>query len=101
MSTVATAFPQQGFGATSRRDAWWLEPLATLIVFTAFVIYGNMAVFWPVLFGHPYFEIRKNAAGQIDWEHGVEVAPYLTPFYAPLIYDAQSHHAWIGAEHPS
>jgi len=101
MSTVATPFPQQGFGATSRRDAWWVEPLATLIVFTAFVIYGNMAVFWPMIFGHPYFEIRKNAEGKIDWVNGVEVAPYIAPFYAPLIYDAKSHHAWIGSERPS
>src|SRR5688572_24940174 len=100
MSTVTTAFPPDSLGATSRRDAWWAQPLVTLVVFTAFVIYGNMAVFWPMLFGHPYFEIRKNVQGQIDWVNGVPVAPYIAPFYAPLIYDTKSPHAWIQAERP-
>jgi hypothetical protein len=101
MATIATAFPPSSFGATSRRDLWWLEPLVTFVVFSGFVVYGNLAVFWPQLFGHPYFEIRKNETGEIDWEHGEAVAPYLAPFYSPLIYDARSHHAWIQAERPS
>src|SRR5262249_39372112 len=26
------------------------------------------------------------------------VAPYLSPFYSPLVYDPQSHHAWVKAD---
>ncbi|MFX9038760.1 hypothetical protein ABTN43_19155, partial [Acinetobacter baumannii] len=28
-------------------------------------------------------------------------APYLAPFHSPLLYDAQSHHAWFQAAKPS
>jgi hypothetical protein len=94
MAQATTTHPhQEGFGATARRDAWWLGPLLTIIGLSAFLIYGLIAG-WQ----NGYFEIRKNAQGQIDWEHGEAVAPYLAPFYSPLIYDAKSHHAWIHSD---
>jgi hypothetical protein len=96
MSQATLPIRTQGFGATQRRDAWWAEPLITLTVLMSFVIYGNLAVFWPFLFGKPYFEVRQNA----DFT-GREIAPYLTPFYAPLIFDSQSSHAWIQSDRPS
>src|SRR5262249_15037142 len=42
-----------------------------------------------------HFEIRRNPSGRIDWEHGRPVAPYLSPFFAPLLYDPISPHAWF------
>jgi hypothetical protein len=42
---------------------WWVQPAATVVVFTAFIIYG----IWAALQGHGYF------------------APYLSPFYSPPI----------------
>jgi hypothetical protein len=51
----------------SRRDLWWLQPVAVAIGFTLFVIYG----LWSSII----------AAGGDVWEHG----PYLSPFYSPLI----------------
>jgi hypothetical protein len=83
---------QDGFGVTARRDAWWAGPLATFLGLLAFVIYGNI-----VLFQGKYFEIRQDP---IHFQ-GPAVAPYLAPFYSPLIYDASSEHAWIHQSRPS
>ncbi len=82
---------EEHFGATERRDAWWAGPLATFLGLLAFVIYGNV-----VLFQGKYFEIRENR----DSFTGAEVAPYLAPFYSPLIYDEQSPHAFIHKAKP-
>jgi hypothetical protein len=92
MTRADIPLPQpRRFGETSRTDAWWLQPSVVFLGFLAFVIYGNV-----VLFQGRHFEIRQNAA---DFS-GPEVAPYLAPFYAPLIYDAHSSHAWIKKARP-
>jgi hypothetical protein len=87
---------QEGFGATQRRDAWWLGPLLTVLGLSAFLIYG----LW-VAWQDGYFEIRRNSlvGGDFFAENNMAIAPYLAPFYAPLIYDrsppsSQSEHAW-------
>jgi hypothetical protein len=49
---------------TLRRDRWWLPPLTTFIVFTAFVIYAT----WRAFSGHDYYS-----------------APYISPFYSPCL----------------
>lgn len=85
-----TRQPQEGFGATARRDAWWVGPVLTAIGLSAFLIYGTWAA-WQ----GSHFEIRQDFAGKIDWKGMREAAPYLSPFYSPLIYDPQSHHAII------
>jgi hypothetical protein len=60
---------RQGFGATSRRDAWWVGPTATGAVFGAFVLYSMFSAFlWYPLFGAPF-----------------ETHGYLSPFFSPLI----------------
>ncbi len=84
---------KEGFGATQRRDAWWFGPLLTFLGLTAFLVYGT----WAAWQGNGY-EIRKVRGGERFHEKGNHaVAPYLSPFYAPLIYDPNgtSHHAWI------
>jgi hypothetical protein len=51
---------------TLRTDRWWLYPLATFVVFTAFVIYATIRAFQ----GDHYY-----------------AAPYLSPFYSPCLGD--------------
>src|SRR5262245_12179384 len=85
--------PQDGFGVTARRDAWWVGPVLTAVGLSAFLIYGTWAA-WQ----SSHFEIRQKAPGQADWKYGYEAAPYLSPFYSPLIYDTRSTHAIIKAD---
>ena len=51
---------------TLRQDRWWVYPLTTLVVFTAFVIYAT----WRAFSGADYYS-----------------APYLSPFYSPCLGD--------------
>jgi hypothetical protein len=96
MAQVTLPVRQEGFGVTSRRDTWWLGPLLTLLGLLAFVIYANAIVF----FVPGYFEIRQNKA-EFFKQNNPAVAPYLAPFHSPLLYDAQSVHAWIHRDKPS
>ncbi|MGB6823577.1 MAG: hypothetical protein WBE21_15975, partial [Candidatus Acidiferrales bacterium] len=59
------------FGATQRRDFWWIQPLAVFIGLAAFAVYATLRAFQ----GHFY-----------EW------GPYLSPFYSPLI--DPEHHWW-------
>ncbi|MBI2682980.1 MAG: succinate dehydrogenase [Acidobacteriales bacterium] len=61
---------QGGFGATARRDAWWLEMLPTIILIGGFSIYATARA----------FEGAHYLAGS-----------YLSPFYSPLI---DPDHKW-------
>lgn len=92
MAQGNTLAAQAPFGTTSRKDNWWAGPLATFLGLSLFIVYATYAGM-----NGKYFEIRAHPA---DFS-GAEVAPYLSPFYAPLIYDASSPHAWIQAEKPS
>ena len=51
---------------TLRQDRWWLYPLVTFVIFTAFVIYAT----WRAFMGSDYHS-----------------APYLSPFYSPCLTD--------------
>ncbi len=87
------ATKQEGFGATQRRDAWWVGPSLTFLGICAFLIYGT----WAAYQGNGY-EIRKlRGADAFHAPENKPVAPYLSPFFSPLIYDpnGESHHAWI------
>jgi hypothetical protein len=105
MATVSTPPGQENhFGATARRDAWWLGPLLTFLGLLAFLIYANL-----IVFAVPgYFEIRRDKPGHFQTgrdevffnDNNPSVAPYLAPFSSPLLYDAHSHHAWIHAAKP-
>ena len=100
MSQVSTAFPREGFGATMRRDPWWLGPLATFLGLLAFLVYGTWAA-WQ----DGFFEIRKSSVEPdptkvkaFNAPDNPAVAPYLSPFYSPLIYDPHSEHAWFHSD---
>src|SRR5262249_31494481 len=94
MAQVSTApVQEERFGATDRRDNWWLGPTAILIGLLAFLVYGT----WAAWQGDGY-EIRQARGSEAFPSLGNKpVAPYLSPFYAPLIYDpnGESPHAWI------
>jgi hypothetical protein len=49
---------------TLRQDRWWLSPLVTFVVFTAFVVYAT----WRAFSGEHYY-----------------ASPYLSPFYSPCM----------------
>src|SRR5258706_3244465 len=53
-----------GFGATARRDAWWVELIPVVLVLGAFSVYAT----WRTFENNFY-----------------EFGPYLSPFYSPLI----------------
>jgi hypothetical protein len=67
--------------ATLRTDRWWAYPLATFVVFAAFVVYATFRAFQ----GSHYY-----------------AAPYLSPFYSPCLGDCvdgssdfgQPFHGW-------
>jgi hypothetical protein len=88
MAQASLLETRQGFGATARQDTWWLGPLTVFLGLSAFVVYATVRAFM----GN-YFEIRNPSQEA--------VAPYLSPFYSPLLFDAYSHHAWNQAAQPS
>jgi hypothetical protein len=49
---------------TLRTDRWWLSPLITFVVFTAFIIYAT----WRAFMGSDYYS-----------------SPYISPFYSPCL----------------
>jgi hypothetical protein len=59
--------------ATRRTDAWWVPPLVTAVVLSAFVVYATWAAF-------------VNADYYAD--------PYLSPFYSPCLAANCEHATW-------
>ena len=76
MAKTTTALRPRGFGKTQRKDAWWLGPSITFVVFTAFIVYSTWAAF-------------QNA----HYWYG----PYLSPFYSPELF-GDSPHSLFGAK---
>ena len=74
MASADASVKQRGFGATRRRDTWWVASLATFLGLSAFAVYATWAAFQ----GEHYY-----------W------GPYLSPFYAPELF-GPSPHAWFG-----
>jgi hypothetical protein len=80
MSQAPVSLPVvRNFGETSRRDSWWLQPTLVFLGLSAFIIYST----WAALQGNHYIQ-----------------GPYLSPFYAPLLFgtpgEAHSgYHAWF------
>jgi hypothetical protein len=64
----------RGLGVTSRRDAWWIQPLVVFLALSTFLVYSTWAA----------FQGRYYTYG-----------PYLSPFYSPEIF-GDSAHAWFG-----
>src|SRR5262245_54845858 len=70
---TTTLSTRRGFGATQRRDRWWIEPLLIFVGLGGFIVYATWAAFQ----GNHYY-----------W------GPYLSPFYSPEIF-GDSVHSWF------
>ncbi len=68
------ALGQHVFGETTRRDAWWIQPLLVFLGLSAFIVYSTWAAF--------------------QGEH-YSLGRYLSPFYSPEIF-GDSLHSWFG-----
>jgi hypothetical protein len=73
-----------GFGATERKDQWWIGPLATGLGFGAFIIYSTFRAFYN---------------GGYELGTGTETLPghsyMISPFYSPLIALPSWTPAWV------
>lgn len=78
MAEMAQAVAQPQTGLTSRRDAWWLQPIVVVVALLAFAIYATWAAFQ----GNHY-----------------RFGPYVSPFYSPELWG--SKWALFGAGKPS
>src|SRR5687767_3958442 len=73
--TALSLPPRAGFGETSRKDLWWVKPLAIFLGLSAFVVYST----WAALQGEHY-----------------HFGGYLSPMYSPELW-GESEHALFGA----
>lgn len=76
MPSIDVPVTPAGFAQTSRRDAWWVQPLLIILGFSAFIIYSTWAAFQ----GDHY-----------------RFGPYLSPFYSPELF-GDPVHAWFGGK---
>ncbi len=76
MGSYDVPLTKAGFGQTSRKDNWWLQPLLVFLGFSAFIVYSTWAAF-------------QNA----HYTFG----PYLSPMYSPEIF-GDSSHSWFGPQ---
>jgi hypothetical protein len=74
MPQIDVPLVQGRFGATSRPDAWWVQPLVVFLAFMAFIVYST----WAALQGDHY-----------------RYGSYLSPFYSPEL--VSSRPAWFPA----
>jgi hypothetical protein len=85
MATDAAVLREEQFGATHRRDAWWVQPLLMGAAFVVFIIYATFRAFW-------------NA--EYQYGHGTDVlsehAYFLSPFYSPLLALPDWVPKWLG-----
>src|SRR5476651_125077 len=88
MADTAALPKQLPFGATSRTDVWWVQPLAVFLGFSAFIVYSTWAAFQ----GEHYW-LAKDANG-VNYKYA---ANYLSPFYSPEIF-GPSPHAILGGK---
>ena len=74
MAQASWPLVERKFGQTTRRDFWWVQPLAVFLALSTFIVYATWAAF--------------------QGEH-YEFGPYLSPFYSPLLFGERPH-AWFG-----
>ena len=77
MPGLSLLLQSRSFGATSRVDRWWLQPLAIFFGLSSFIVYST----WSAIQGQHY------------WLPGTN---YVSPFYSPELF-GDSPHAWFGS----
>ena len=85
MAYADTLPKQRPFGATTRPDAWWVQPLVVFLGFAAFIVYSTWAAFHPLYHGNCAYWFGGNGAN------------YLSPFFSPEIF-GYSPHALLGGK---
>jgi len=68
MSSIDVPLTKRGFGVTSRKDNWWVEPLVVFLGYMSFVVYAT----WAGMAGNNYLYTGGGA-------------DYLSPMYSPLL----------------
>ncbi len=84
MASSVSIPKQLGFGATTRSDAWWMQPIAVFIGFTAFIVYSTWAAF------------QGTDITQCTYWFGGDGANYLSPFYSPALFGSAPHPGIFG-----
>jgi len=79
MASSVTIPKQLGFGQTTRSDAWWMQPLAVFLGFSAFIIYSTWAAIEGTATDHCYYWCNQNGAN------------YISPFFSPELFSASQH----------
>jgi hypothetical protein len=79
MAYADTLPKQRPFGATTRPDAWWLQPLVVFLGFSAFIVYSTWAAFHPLSNGNCAYWFNGHGAN------------YLSPFFSPEIFGCSPH----------
>ena len=78
MNQPTATLPQgTGFGATMRKDNWWIAPIGIALLLLSFVVYSTWAAF----------------VGAYYWVPGTN---YLSPFYSPELWGNSPHAIWPG-----
>lgn len=80
MPSIDVPLTRRGFGATMRRDAWWVEPLLIFLGYAVFLVYANYAVLVPDCGGQPCYRVPGTN--------------YLAPLYSPLIFSETAPGWW-------
>jgi|ERR1041385_2687238 hypothetical protein len=70
MAQANALVEKRAFGATTRPDAWWMQPALVFLGLSGFVIYSTWAAFQ----GNHYYS-----------------GPYLSPFYSPELFGSSPH----------
>ena len=76
MEQVQVTLPVRRFGETSRRDAWWVQPVAVVAGLGTAIAYTTWAAFQGEYYAH---------------------LGYLSPLYSPELFGS-SPHAWFGPQ---
>ena len=74
MAQVDVPLVRSQFAQTSRRDNWWMQPLAVFLGLSTFIIYST----WAAMQGQHY-----------------RFGPYLSPFYSPELF-GDPLQSWFG-----
>ena len=76
MAQVDVPLVRSQFAQTSRRDTWWIQPVAVFLGLSAFIVYST----WAAMQGQHY-----------------RFGPYLSPFYSPELF-GDPLRSWFGVK---
>jgi len=84
MASSVTIPKQLRFGETTRSDAWWMQPIAVFLGFSAFIVYSTWAA------------LQGTDPTKCTYWFGGDGANYLSPFYSPSFFGSVPHPGIFG-----